>query len=243
MLEPYSDPIPTGLSPTGQVSMPLPKFFSLVNTIDSLGFQIYTHAIGDRGVRETLNAYETAMKQNNTTDARHRVEHIEMINPEDIPRFAQLGVMPSMEPIHAQPGPGDVWEKAVGEKRLPYAFAWNDLLKANANLVFSSDWPACISLNPIRGLHVAVTRRNPQGFPENGWVPEQKITMAEAIYAYTYMGAYASFEEKIKGKIAAGYLADMVVLSQDLFTIELIEVHKTLVDLTIFDGRIIYERK
>jgi predicted amidohydrolase YtcJ len=90
---------------------------------------------------------------------------------------------------------------------------------------------------------VAVTRRNPQGFPENGWVVDQKITMAEAIYAYTYMGAYASFEEKIKGKIAPGYLADIVVLSQDLFAIEPIEVHKTVVDLTVFDGRIIYERK
>ncbi len=243
MLEPYSDPVPKELSATGQVSMPLPRFNSLINTIDSLGFQIYTHAIGDRGVRETLNAYEAAQKQNKRNDTRHRIEHIETINPHDIPRFAQLGVMASMEPIHAEPGTVEIWSKAVGEKRLPYSFAWNDVLKANAKLVFSSDWPACISLNPIRGLHVAVTRRNPQGFPENGWVVNQKITMAEAVYAYTYMGSYSSFEEKTKGKIAPGYLADIVVLSQDLFTINPLDVHKTLVDLTVFNGRVIYQRK
>lgn len=243
MLDPYSDPVPKDLSPTGQISMPLLRFVSLVSTIDSLGFQIYTHAIGDRGVRETLNAYEIALKKNKRKDARHRIEHIETINPEDISRFAQLDVMPSMEPIHAEPGSVEVWGKAVGEKRLPYSFAWNDLLKANGKLVFSSDWPACLSLNPIRGLHVAVTRRNPQGFPEDGWVVNQKITMAEAIYAYTYMGAYSSHEEKIKGKIAAGYLADIVVLSQDLFTVNPMDVHKTFVDLTVFDGKIIYERK
>lgn len=215
----------------------------MIKTIDSLGFQIYTHAIGDRGVRETLNAYETALSENKRQDSRHRIEHIETINPNDIPRFAQLGVMPSMEPIHAEPGSVEIWGTAIGEKRLPYSFAWNDLLKASGKLVFSSDWPACLSLNPIRGLHVAVTRRNPQGFPDNGWVVNQKITIAEAIYAYTYMGAYASFEENIKGKIAPGYLADVVVLSQDLFTINAMDTYKTQVDLTVFDGKVIYERE
>lgn len=243
MLEPYSDKIPKEVSPTGQVSMPLPKFGSLISTIDSLGFQIYTHAIGDRGVRETLNAYELASRKNGSKDSRHRIEHIETIHPDDIPRFAKLGVLPSMEPIHAEPGTVEVWSAAVGEKRMPYSFAWRSLLDANARLVYSSDWPACISLNPIRGLHVAVNRRNPQGFPENGWVVEQKISMAEAVYAYTYMGAYASFDEKIKGKIATGYLADLVVLSQDLLTINPMDVHKTQVDLTVFDGRVIFERK
>jgi predicted amidohydrolase YtcJ len=242
MLEPYSDKIPKEVAPTGQVSMPLPRFGDLITTVDSLGFQIYTHAIGDRGVRETLNAYEIAIAKNKSTDTRHRIEHIETIHPNDIPRFAQLGVMPSMEPIHAEPGTVEVWGAAVGEKRLPYSFAWRSLLDANAKLVYSSDWPACISLNPIRGLHVAVNRRNPQGFPENGWVVEQKISVAEAVYAYTYMGAYASFEEKIKGKIAVGYLADLVVLSQDLFTIDPMDIHKTKVTVTVFNGRVIFEQ-
>lgn len=243
MLEPYSDTFPKEISPTGQASMPLEKFGSLVGTIDSLGFQIYTHAIGDRGVRETLNAYELAQKKNGVRDSRHRIEHIENINPDDLPRFSQLGVMPSMEPIHAEPGTVEVWGKAVGEKRMPNSFAWAAMLKASAKLVFSSDWPACISLNPIRGLHVAVTRQNPDGFPEGGWVPHQKINITDALLAYTKMGAYSSFEENIKGQIIPGHLADVVVLSQDLFTIDPSETYKTKVTMTVFDGKIIFQDK
>lgn len=243
MLEPYADQVPKELSPLGQVSMALPTYADLVVKMDSLGFQIYTHAIGDRGVRETLHAYELAIRKNGKRDSRHRVEHIETINPTDIPRFVQLGVMPSMEPIHAEPLTMSVWQKAIGEKRLPYSFAWAAMLKSGAKLVYSSDWPACVSLNPIRGLHVAVNRRNVDGFPEHGWVPEQKIAIADALYAYTYMGAYSSFEENSKGKIARGYLADVIVLSQDLFTIPSMDIHQTQVLMTIFDGKIVYERK
>jgi hypothetical protein len=134
-----------------------------------------------------------------------------------------------------------VWQKAIGENRLPYSFAWNSLLKANAKLVFSSDWPACLSLNPIRGLHVAVTRQNPSGFPEGGWVLNQKISVTDALLAYTKMGAYSSFEENIKGQIISGHLADIVVLSQDLFTISPTDTHKTKVVMTVFDGKIIFE--
>lgn len=243
MLQPYVDVVPKEVSATGQQSMPLPDFGELVATFDSLGFQIYTHAIGDRGVRETLNVYEGAARKNGTRDSRHRIEHIETINPSDIPRFAQLGVMPSMEPIHAEPGTVAVWQKAIGEQRLPYSFAWASMLKANAKLVFSSDWPACVALNPIRGLHTAVNRRTIDGQPENGWVPEQKVSLPDALLAYTHMGAYASFEENLKGKIKPGFLADVVVLSQDLFTINPMDTYKTNVMMTVFDGKVIYERK
>ena len=243
MLESYSDQIPKELSPVGQVSMPLPSFNDWVSTWDSLGFQIYTHAIGDRGVRETLNAYENAQKQNGRRDSRHRIEHIETISPTDIPRFSQLGVMPSMEPIHAEPATVLVWEKAIGQNRLPYSFAWASMLKANARLVYSSDWPACVSLNPIRGLHVAVNRKTIDGKPEGGWVPEQKISIADAMLAYTKMGAYSSFEENSKGQLKPGYLADLIVLSQDLFTINPMDTYKTEVNMTIFDGRVVWERK
>jgi predicted amidohydrolase YtcJ len=242
MLQPYVDVVPKELSATGQVAMPLPAFGDLVATFDSLGFQIYTHAIGDRGVRETLNVYESAAKKNGPRDSRHRIEHIETINPSDIPRFAQLGVMPSMEPIHAEPGTVAVWQKAIGEQRLPYSFAWASMLKANAKLVFSSDWPACVSLNPIRGLYTAVTRRTIDGQPETGWVPEQKVSMPDALLAYTHMGAYASFEDTLKGKIKPGFLADVIVLSQDLFTINPMDTYKTNVMMTVFDGKVIYER-
>jgi len=240
MLEPYADiPLSDPLA-YGQLAIPIEKYQSLVTKLDKNGFRIYTHAIGDKGVRESLNAYENAMKTNGKRDARHRIEHIETISPDDIPRFSQLDVMPSMEPIHADPGTIEVWSKALGEARLSWSFPWASMLKSNAKLVYSSDWPACIDINPIRGIHVAVNRRTPEGYPEGGWIPEQKITMAQAMKAYTSTGAYSSFEEHIKGKIKVGQLADVIVFSQDLFTIDPMKTSETKVVLTVFDGKIIY---
>lgn len=240
MLEPYTDISSTDPLVLGQLAVPIEKYQELVSAFDKNGFRIYTHAIGDKGVRESLNAYEHAAKRNGKRDARHRIEHIETISPTDIPRFAQLGVMPSMEPIHADPGTISVWTKAIGEQRLPWSFAWAEMLKTNAYLVYSSDWPACIDINPIRGIHVAVNRRTPEGFPEGGWIAEQKISIAQAMKAYTSAGAYSSFEENRKGQIKAGQLADIIVFSQDLFTIDPMKTHETKVVLTVFDGRVIY---
>jgi predicted amidohydrolase YtcJ len=240
MLEPYSNLAPKENSPSGSLSLPVEKYRSLVAEFDKSGFQVYTHAIGDRAVREALNAYELAAATNRTS-SRNRIEHIETISPVDLPRFAALGVLPSMEPIHAEPGTVSVWADGVGEKRLPYSFAWASVLKAGGHLVFSSDWPACVSISPIRGLHTAVTRRTIEGEPKEGWIPRQKISITQALTAYTQGGAYSSFEESSKGKIAPGYLADIVVLSQDLFTIDPMKTFETKVLITIFDGRIIYE--
>jgi predicted amidohydrolase YtcJ len=240
MLQPYTDVNSNDPLVVGQLAVPIEKYQETVSKFDKNGFRIYTHAIGDKGVRESLNAYENAFKINGKRDARHRIEHIETISPEDIPRFAQLGVMPSMEPIHADPQTMGVWEKAIGEKRLPWSFNWAAMLKSNANLVFSSDWPACIDINPIRGLHVAVNRRAPNGFPEEGWIVENKITMAQAMKAYTFAGAYSSFEENRKGQIKEGQLADIIVFSQDLFTIDPMKTYETKVVLTVFDGKLIY---
>lgn len=241
MLEPYSDIPATDPLALGQLAVPIEKYQELVSKLDKNGFRIYTHAIGDKGVRESLDAYENAAILNGKRDARHRIEHIETVAPEDIPRFAQLGVMPSMEPIHADPGTVAVWAKAIGEKRLPWSFVWAEMLKTNAHLVYSSDWPACIDLNPIRGIHVAVNRKTPDGFPEGGWIPQQKISMAQAMKAYTSAGAYSSFEENLKGQIKEGQLADIIVFSQDLFTIDPMKTHSTKVVLTVFDGKIIYD--
>ena len=243
MLEPYSDLPESDPLALGQLNFSLERYQELVIDLDRRGFRLFTHAIGDRGVREALNAYEIAQKANNTLDRRHRIEHIETIHPEDIPRFAQLGVLPSMEPIHAEPGTTTVWSKAVGEDRLPYSFAWKSLLVQRADLVFSSDWPACISLNPIRGLHIAVNRRNPKGYPEDGWIPQEKITLAQALKAYTSMGAYSSFEGNRKGKLIPGQLADLVVYSDDLFSIDPMKIHETEIILTLVDGKIIFEKK
>jgi predicted amidohydrolase YtcJ len=241
MLAPYSDITADDPLALGQLAVPIEKYQELVARLDKNGFRIYTHAIGDKGVRESLNAYEQAAHVNGKRDARHRVEHIETISPDDIPRFAQLGVMPSMEPIHADPATISVWAKAIGETRLPWSFTWNDMIKNNAYLVFSSDWPACIDINPIRGLHVAVNRRTPDGFPEGGWIEKNKISMSQAMKAYTVAGAYSSFEENLKGQIKTGQLADIIVFSQDLFTIDPMKTHETKVVLTVFDGKVIYK--
>ncbi len=242
MLEPYVDVTSNDPLALGQLAVPIERYQELVSKLDKIGFRIYTHAIGDKGVRESLNAYENAANLNGKRDARHRIEHIETIAPEDIPRFAQLGVMPSMEPIHADPGTISVWAKAIGEKRLPWSFAWAEMLKSNAYLVYSSDWPACIDINPLRGIHVAVNRRTPDGIPEGGWIAEQKISMAQAMKAYTLAGAYSSFEETLKGQIKEGQLADIIVFSQDLFTIDPMKTHETKVVLTVFDGKVIYNK-
>lgn len=240
MLEPYADIPPTDPLAIGQLAVPIEKYQEMVAKLDKNSFRIYTHAIGDKGVRESLDAYEHASNVNGKRDARHRVEHIETVSPDDIPRFAQLGVMPSMEPIHADPGTIAVWEKAIGETRLPWSFNWAEMLKSNAYLVYSSDWPACIDINPIRGLHVAVNRRTPEGFPEEGWIADNKITITQAMKAYTAAGAYSSFEENLKGHIKTGQLADIIVFSQDLFTIDPMKTHETKVVLTVFDGKVIY---
>jgi hypothetical protein len=242
MLAPYADLPATDPLALGQLNFSIDRYQNLVKILDAKGFRLYTHAIGDRGVREVLNAYEKAMLENNSNGKRHRIEHIETINPEDIPRFAKAGILPSMEPIHAEPGTTTVWSKAVGEERLPYSFAWRSLLDADAQLVFSSDWPACISLNPIRGIHDAVNRRNPKGYPESGWIPQERISIFEAMKAYTSMGAFSSFEEDRKGLLKEGYLADLVVLSNDLFTIDPMEIHQVVVEITLVDGKIVYSK-
>jgi predicted amidohydrolase YtcJ len=243
VLDRYSDlPVENG-APYGELAIPPDIYRDLVMRFDKAGFQIFTHAIGDRAVREALMAYEDTIRANNRPNTRHRIEHIEIISPGDIPRFASLGVMASMQPIHADPGDTLVWSRAVGTDRLKYAFAWRSLLGGGARLVFSSDWPASISLDPIRGLHVAVSRRTVDGQPPRGWVTEQRISLGDALRAYTQAGAYSSFEEAIKGRIAPGMLADIVVCSQDLFKIDPMRIYQTRVTLTIFDGKVIYQNE
>jgi predicted amidohydrolase YtcJ len=242
MLNPYSDLSITSPEAFGKISLPITRYRELVKQLDAKGFRLYTHAIGDSGVRESLNAYEQAAIANKTSDRRHRIEHIETISPDDLPRFKKLGVLASMEPIHADPGTVAVWEKAIGPKRLPYSFAWKMMLTNKAQLVFSSDWPAAISINPIRGIHVAVNRRTPSGYPEGGWVADQKISIDQALKAYTYAGAYSSFEENRKGLLKPGYLADVIVFSQDLFTIDPMKIHETTIELTVFNGKVIYKK-
>lgn len=243
MLQPYSDIPLDDRMQQKKYGIPLDRYSAFVQQLDKEGFQLYTHAIGDGAVQEVLNAYENAAKLNGKKERRHRIEHIEQVSAADIPRFARLGVIASMQPIHADPGTVDVWSKAVGEERLPRSFAWRSLIKTGATLVYGADWPACISLNPIRGIHNAVNRTTTNGQPPGGWIPEQRLSIAEAVKAYTVTGAYASFDEKQKGKLLPGYLADLVVLSKDLFSIPAADIHKTEVDITMVDGKEVFKKQ
>ncbi len=238
MLTPYTD-LP---NQKGTPAYTQAEYNDLVGRYSQAGFQIYTHAIGDRGVRMTLNGYEHAKSVAASADPRFRIEHIEVVSPEDIPRFKRIGVLASMEPIHADPDTIEVWSKAVGPERVRRAFAWADLLKSGAYLVLSSDWSAAISLDPMRGIHNAVNRRTIEGNPPQGWIPEQRLTLEQALRGYTGAGAYASFEEKTKGQLAPSMWADIIVFSQDLFKIPTMDIHKTRVVLTIFDGKVLYRQ-
>ncbi len=233
MLEPYAD----NAESTGKSPWEPKAYRDAAAQVDKAGLQIYTHAIGDAGVRMALDAYEHARRVNGPRDARHRVEHIEIIHRDDLDRFAKLGVLASMEPIHADPATVDVWGRAVGTARLPLSFPWNAIERAGAMLVFSSDWPASISVDPIRGLHTAVNRRTTGGQPPEGWLPDQRVSVETALRAYTVNAAYAEFEETRKGRLAPGMLADFVVLSQDLFQIDPMKIHETRVLMTVFNGR------
>lgn len=238
MLAPYSNKPDTSGSP----SYSQEDLNNVVAMADRAGLQVYVHAIGDRGVRMALDSFENAIKVNGKRDSRFRIEHIETIQAVDIQRFVKLGVIASMEPIHADPATIDVWSAAIGEERASRGFAWRALERAGAKLIFSSDHPASISISPWRGIHNAVNRQTIEGKPENGWLPEHRVSIATALQAYTSNGAYASFEENIKGKIAVGSLADIVVLSRDPFKMSAKDLYKLEVEKTIFDGRIIFQR-
>ena len=205
---------------------------------DRLGLQIAVHCCGDGAVRRTLNGIERAQRQNGTGNRRHRVEHIETIDPADIPRFAHLGVIASMQPYHCPPSlhAGDVWPARAGETRWPYSFAWQTLRNAGAHLAFGSDWPV-VSMNPMLGFHAALNR---QLWQAND--PDQRQTLAQIIQGYTRDAAFVEFQENEKGMIRTGMLADLVLLSTDLFAAPPDSFDQIQPVLTICDGQIVYQQ-
>ncbi len=237
MLAPYSNKPETSGSP----SYTQEQLNNVVAMADKAGLQIYIHAIGDKGVRMALDSFENAIKLNGKRDSRFRLEHIETIQAIDMQRFIKLGVIASMEPIHADPATINVWSEAIGEERTSRGFAWRALENAGAKLIFSSDHPASISISPWRGIYNAVNRQTIDGEPEKGWVPEHRVSVGTALQAYTANGAFASFEEKTKGKIAVGMFADIIILDKNPFEIPTIELFKINVVNTIFDGKVIFK--
>jgi predicted amidohydrolase YtcJ len=234
MFEPFADnPKSSGLA-----MMPYEEFEKMVITADKFGFQIGVHSIGDKGNNWTLNAYEKAQQVNGKRDSRHRDEHAQTLQLSDIPRFAQLGVIPSMQPTHCITDKR-FYEKRIGTERSKGAYAWRSLINAGAMLAFGTDYQV-EPLNPMEGLYAAVSRKDRLGEGGEGWFPEQKLTMEEAIKYYTLGSAYAQFMENRKGMIKAGYLADIVITDKDLLTIPENEIMKTKVDYTITGGKVVY---
>ena len=208
---------------------------------DRAGLQVWLHAIGDRGVRMALDAHEAAARANGARDRRGRIEHIETIDPADHARFAALGVIASMQPLHANPDQNnaDVWSRNLGKERASRGFGWGSLERAGARLVFGSDWPVVTS-DVRRGLFCAVTRKTRDGKPDGGWLPEQAVTLESALRHYTIDAAYAAFEEGERGSLRAGKRADLVVLSPDLLASPPEAILSSRVLLTLLDGRVVH---
>jgi predicted amidohydrolase YtcJ len=237
MLTPYSDD-PTQL---GKLFWDPTRYKQTVQKLDKLGFQLFTHAIGERAVRTALDAYENA-EQINHTHSRPRIEHIETVSAQDIPRFGKLGVIASFQPLHAYPDDDTlkVWLRNAGEERAQRAWAWHSIESSGGRLAFGSDWPV-VTMNPWYGLQNALTRQTREGDPPDGFVPHERISLEDAIKGYTLGAAYAGRLEKTEGSIESGKVADLIVLSQDLFKIEPNQIANTEVLLTMVGGKVVYQ--
>lgn len=238
MLAPYSnDP-----ERSGNLLWEPEKYKQAVAELDRRGIQIYTHAIGDKAVRLALDAYEEAHTKNRTRDARPRIEHIENISSSDIPRFGSLGVIASFQPLHAYPDDDvvKVWAPSIGAERAQRGWPWRSIEKTGGVLAFGSDWPI-VTLNPWPGIQNALTRQTTEGEPPGGWLPAERISLADAIRAYTLGAAFAARREQTTGSLEPGKFADLIVLAQDLFMIEPTVIGKTEVLLTMVGGNVVYE--
>src|SRR5881227_2542084 len=240
MLAPYSDEP----SLSGSLLWDPESYKRFVAELDRRHIQICTHAIGDRAIRVALDAYENAAKVNGTKDARHRIEHIEDASAADIPRFGKLGVIASMQPLHAYPDDDTLksWAPNIGPERAQRGWAWHSIEATGGVLAFGSDWPV-VTLSPWAGIQNAVTRETTEGEPKGGWIPSERITLADAIRGYTLNAAFAGHREKTEGSLEPGKLADVIVVSQNVFKVAPLEIGKTKVLLTIVGGRVAYTSK
>jgi predicted amidohydrolase YtcJ len=232
------DPKTAGL-PNAEM-IPESRMLDRIVNADKAGLQIALHAIGDRANQTILNMFREVVKQNGERDRRFRIEHAQHLRSEEIRRFGPERVIASMQPYHAIDD-GRWAENRIGPMRAKGTYAFRSLLDAGAILAFGSDWFVA-PMEPLMGIYGAATRRTLDGKRPDGWIPEQKISVAEAVRAFTLGSAYASFDEKIKGSIETGKLADMAVLSDDIFAIDSVRIEKTRVVMTIFDARVVFTR-
>ncbi|TBM99795.1 amidohydrolase [Hyunsoonleella flava] len=240
LLKPYSD------RPDHYGHETLPMAFVKETALNGLkhGFQVCSHAIGDRANREILDRYELAIKElpNKADNHRFRIEHAQHLHPDDIPRFAKLKVIPAMQAIHMSSDRPWAIDR-LGEKRIKEgAYMWQALLKSGVPIVNGTDVPV-EPINPIASFYASVSRKTLKGTPEDGYEPEQKMTREQALKSYTLDAAYGAFEEHIKGSITVGKLADFTIFSQDLMSVDESAILKTEVVMTVFDGEVVYDNK
>lgn len=236
MLRPFDDaPTDSGLLVTSAESL-----YARTSGADKAGLHVMVHAIGDRAIRIQLDNYARVEKEDGPRDRRFRIEHAQHIAPADIPRFASLNVIASMQPYHEMDD-GRWAEPIIGHERAKTTYAFRSILDAGAHLAFGSDWSVAPA-TPIEGIYGAVTRETLDGKHPGGWIPEQKISVEDALRAYTSGAAYASFEEQIKGTLESGKLADFVLIDRDLTRIPPAELRGAHVMMTVVGGRVVYER-
>jgi predicted amidohydrolase YtcJ len=240
LLEPYSDHDTSGFLTQKEEDL-TPMFAAALRN----GIQIETHAIGDRANRVTLDLYEKALKtvppnERKIRNPRWRIEHAQIVNPVDIPRFAKLGIIPSMQPSHAI---GDLHfaPSRIGVKRLVGAYAWQSFIKSGCIIAGGSDAPVERG-EPMIEFYAAVSRKDLKGFSGEGWHPEQAVTRAQALKMFTIWAAHAAFEEKLRGSIEVGKLADLTVLSADIMTIPESAIPKTRCVMTVIGGEVVFNQ-
>ncbi|HKB04199.1 MAG TPA: amidohydrolase, partial [Gemmataceae bacterium] len=238
MFEPYEgSPTNTGVFVTEPDAMR-----AMIRSADQAGLSVAVHAIGDKANATLLDVFAEVAKQNGPRDRRFRIEHVQHLRPVDYPRFKELGVIASMQPYHAIDD-GRWAEGRIGPKRCASSYAFRSLKDAGVVLAFGSDWPVA-PLDVLAGIDAAVNRRTLDGKHPDGWFPEQRITVAEAIEAYTLGSAYGASQEKDRGSIRAGKLADLVVLSRDILDpAQKDKIAETKVQTTVVGGKVVYERK
>lgn len=236
MFEPYSD----DATNHGLAIYSEEQLAQLIQEADLAGLQCAVHAIGDRANHMVLNAFERAIARNPDRVRRHRIEHAQIIRSTELDRFARFGIIASLQPVHFLDDIG--WaEKRIGRDRLNCLYFWRSFLDRGVRVAFGTDWPVA-SLNPMMTLYAATTRKTADGGFKPYWNSGEKIWIEDAIRCYTEGSAYAEFMENVKGTLETGKYADLVVLSKNLFKLEPDELMTTMVDMTIFDGKLIYER-
>ncbi len=228
----------------GNANLEPPAFDSLAIALDKAGFQIHIHAIGDRAIRWSLDAIEAARRANGVHDARPIIAHLQLIDPADIPRFRQLGVIADFQPLWAYPDDyiTKLTEPQLGPARSRWDYPIGSVARSGATVVAGSDWSVS-SLNPLEGMQVAVTRRALDAGPGPAWIPEEVVDLPTIIAAYTINAAYAFGQERETGSLEVGKAADLVVLDHNLFDVAPDKIHEVNVVLTVFEGRVIYRRK